>query len=607
MPEMTSNPKRQTSNSPAAPRARLIKGSQRILNVLSRLRLPQPVYLSLVAILIGFLGGYGALLFRYAIKFAQYGFYQNTEDVLTFHRTLPFYLKLGMPALGGLIVGPLIYFGAREAKGHGVPEVMEAVALKGGRIRARVALVKIIASGISIGSGGSVGREGPIVQIGASIGSTLAQILRAPSLRQRTFVGCGAAAGIAATFNAPIAGALFAAEVILGEFGFTTFSPVVLSSVTATVISRHYFGDFPAFTIPTYQLVSLWEFLFYPLLGVAAGLVALLFIKSLYQSEDRFDALGIPEYLKPALGGLMLGCLLWVWPHVFGVGYGSINLSLTNQLPALVLLTLVFVKILATSITIGSGGSGGIFAPSLFIGAMTGGFFGWGVHKLFPLVTADPGAYALVAMGAVVAATTHAPITAIIIIFEMTATYKIILPLMFACIVSTIITTSGKRGSIYTIKLARRGVELSQGWEQSILQAMKVQDIMRHQVVTVPESMLLGDVLNHLKTRDVSYLHVVNQDDELTGIISFRDIRSALQEETLNSLVIARDLATVDIVTIHSSDSILTAFQKMGSGGFSQLPVTTEDDGRKVIGTVSQRDVMAAYDKAVLNREIEGY
>ncbi|MEE8547055.1 MAG: chloride channel protein, partial [bacterium] len=582
-----------------------MKDTRKFTHAVGKLHLHKHVYLSLAAILIGILAGYGALIFRYVIKMAQYGFYQNTNDVLTFHSSIPFWLKILLPAAGGLIVGPLIYFGAREAKGHGVPEVMEAVALKGGRIRARVALVKIIASGISIGSGGSVGREGPIVQIGSSIGSTLAQILRAPTFRQRTFVGCGAAAGIAATFNAPIAGALFAAEVILGDFGIATFSPVVLSSVTATAISRHYFGDFPAFIIPAYEVVSLWEFLFYPILGVIAGVIAVLFTVSLYKFEDGFEALKFPEYLKPALGGLLLGVMLIKLPHVFGVGYGAINMSLKNQLPALILLSLVFVKILATSVTIGSGGSGGIFAPSLFIGAMTGGFFGWGVHTLFPQITANPGAYALVAMGAVVAGTTHAPITAILIIFEMTATYKIILPLMFACIISTLVASSIKSGSIYTIKLARRGVELSQGWEQSILQTIKVRDIMRDRVVTVQEGTLLGEVIESLKTRDVSYLHVVNDSDELTGVISFRDIRSALQEETLKNLVIAKDVATIDIVTIHPTDSLLLAFQEMGSRGISQLPVVREDDGNKLVGTVSQRDVMAAYDKAILKREIE--
>jgi CIC family chloride channel protein len=574
---------------------------------LARWVLNQHIYLSLVAILIGILAGYGALLFRYIINFAQYSFYRNTDEVLTFHASLPLYVKVGAPALGGLIVGILVHYGAREAKGHGVPEVMEAVALKGGRIRARVALVKILASGISIGSGGSVGREGPIVQIGSSIGSSLGQLLRAPSLRQRTFVACGAAAGIAATFNAPIAGALFAAEVILADFGITTFSPIVLSSVTATAISRHYFGDFPAFIIPTYELVSLWEYFLYPLLGVAAGLVAIFFVVTLYRFEDIFDEWKIPEYIKPAIGGIMIGFILLQWPEVFGVGYGAIDLSLTNQMPALTLLILILVKILATSITIGSGGSGGVFAPSLFIGAMTGGFFGWVVHSLFPGITADPGAYALVAMGAVVAGTTHAPITAILIIFEMTATYKIILPLMFACIISSIVTTSIKKGSIYTIKLSRRGVELSQGWEQSILQAIKVRDIMRERVEKVSEGTKLGAVIERLKTSNISYHHVVDNDDRLTGIISFRDIRSALQEETLSQLVIARDVATTrDLVTIFPADSILMALQEMGSRGISQLPVVEDIKGKRVIGTVTQRDVMAAYDRAILNKEIEG-
>jgi len=470
-----------------------------------------------------------------------------------------------------------------------------------------VALIKILASGISIGSGGSVGREGPIVQIGSSIGSTLAQILKVPHFRQRTLVGCGAAAGIAATFNAPIAGVLFAVEVLLGDFGLTTFSPVVLSSVTATSISRYYLGDFPAFIIPSYKVISLWEFLFYPLLGIAAGFAALLFISSLYKCEDLFEALKMPEYFKPALGGFLLGCILWKWPHVFGVGYGSINLSLENQLPLLLLFTLIFVKIVATSITLGSGESGGIFAPSLFIGAMTGGSFGYIVHRLFPLITASSGAYALVGMGALVAGTTHAPITAILIIFELTGSYKIILPLMISCIVSTIITTSLKRGSIYTIKLSRRGVDIAYGWEQSILQALKVRDIMNDQVVTIPEQMQLVDVINTLKNKDVSYLHVIDDSGALTGIISFRDIRPVLQEETVKRLIIARDVATTDVVTIRPFDNIQLALREMGGRGISQLPVVAESDNRKVIGTVSKRDVLAAYDKAVVHREIEIY
>ena len=419
-------------------------------------------------------------------------------------------------------------------------------------------------------------------------------------------VGCGAAAGIAATFNAPIAGVLFALEVLLGDFGLAAFSPVVLSSVTATIISRHYFGDFPAFVIPSYEVASLWEFCIYPFLGVLAGLVAIVFIILLYKTEDLFQALKIPEWLKPALGGVALGLILLKCPYVFGVGYGAINKSLMVELPGLLLLALIFMKIVSTSITIGSGGSGGVFAPSLFIGAMAGGFFGWGVNMLFPNVTASPGAYALIGMGAVVAGTTHAPITAILIIFEMTGDYAIVLPMMITCILSTILASSLKDGSIYTIKLLRRGVDISGGLERNILRAMKVKDFMGGEVTTIREAMNLMDLVNTFKAEDVSYVHVVNENSDLTGIISFRDIRPLLQEEgNLHHLIIAKDVATTDLATVKPEDNMQNALRTMSDRGISQLPVLGGDNGKKVIATLRERDVFAAYDKALIRREIE--
>ena len=403
------------------------------------------------------------MLFRWAIRFFQAFFYGHSSEFLEIAAGIPWYIKLLMPAAAGALVGPICYFYAREAKGHGVPEVMEAVALRSGHIRGRVAVAKILASAISIGGGGSVGREGPIVQIGATVGSYVGQLLKVSRDRLRTVVGCGAAAGIAATFNAPIAGVLFSVEILLGEFGVTTFSPIVLSSVTATTISRHYFGNFPAFEVPEYVVVSRWELLLYGGLGVLAALVAVLFVITLYKSEDTFDLIPIPEYTKPVLGGLMIGGAIIFLPQLFGVGYGAINQALTGKLVWWVLLGLIFAKIAATSITIGGGMSGGIFAPSLFIGAMTGGFFGAMVNIWFPDITASSGAYALVGMGGVVAAATHAPITAIIIIFELTSQYTIILPLMITCIISTLLATALKKGNIYSIKLMRRGHRAAPG------------------------------------------------------------------------------------------------------------------------------------------------
>lgn len=556
----------------------------------------------LFALIIGILSGYGAVLFRFIIKSIQWAFYQNGADFLTFAHIVPPALKICIPAAGGLVVGLLIYWGAREAKGHGVPEVMEAVALRGGFIRKRVALVKILASAICIGCGGSVGREGPIVQIGASIGSSVAQFFKIPRIHMKTMVGCGAAAGIAATFNAPIAGVLFSLEIILGDFGLMSFSPVVLSSVTATTISRHYFGDLPAFIIPEYSVVSLFEFLFYPLLGIVSGLVGLAFTTIIYKTEDLIDAVPIQEWLKPAIGGVALGLIFFKFPHVFGVGYGSINLTLVNNMGLSLLFTLILVKILATSITIGSGGSGGIFAPSLFIGAMTGGTFGTLLNMFLPQLTASPGAYALVAMGGVVAGTTHAPITAILILFELTSQYSIILPLMITCIVATITASTLKRGSIYTIKLMRRGVNIETGREVSTLQRLLVKDSMRTELHTIAESLPLQEIIETFKHQNASYLHVVNTQQKLSGIISFRDIRSVLNEEGLQLLVIAKDLCTRNLITVSPDDSLQTALEKMTSKGINQLPVVSNG---KLLGTLPESEITAAYTREMVKREIE--
>jgi CIC family chloride channel protein len=283
-------------------------------------------------------------------------------------QSLPWYLKLLIPTAGGAVVGPLIYYFAREAKGHGVPEVMEAVAMRGGAIRPRVVVIKSLASAISIGTGGSVGREGPIVQIGSAAASTIGQLLGLTGQRLRVLLACGASAGIAATFNAPIAGVFFSVEIILGNYAIATLTPLILSSVAATAVSRAYLGDIPAFFIPPHVMISVWEILFYAVLGALAGVAADAFTKTLYAAEDMFDYVKVPEYIKGAIGGTLIGVGLLCFPQIYGVGYETITKLLNGQEVLTIALALVGVKILATSMTIGSGGSGGIFAPSLFIG-----------------------------------------------------------------------------------------------------------------------------------------------------------------------------------------------------------------------------------------------
>ncbi len=561
-------------------------------------------YTIFLAVTIGLLGGLGSVLFRYLILFFQYFFY-GKGDMLSSASQLSWYYKILIPAIGGLIVGPIVYFFAREAGGHGVPEVMENVALKGGKIRPRVVIVKSLASAICLGSGGSAGREGPIVQIGSAIGSTLGQYFRVSSYTLKTMVGCGAAAGIAGTFNAPIAGVMFSLEVILGDFGASTFAPIVLSAVTATVITRAVLGDVPAFIVPEYELVSFYEIPFYTVLGIAVGLLALLFIFLLYRMEDGFEKIGIPAYLKAAIGGLLLGSIGILFPHVFGNGYEAIDMSLLGQLSWYLLLSLIFVKMLATSLTLGSGGSGGIFAPSLFMGGMAGGVMGKIAHGLFPTLTASPGAYSLVGMGAMVAAATHAPITAIIILFELTNDYKIILPIMTASVVATLTATLLQKESIYTLKLVRRGIDIKAGKETNILNSLLVKNAMNKKVEVIREDMPFKKLVQFVPNSKYTNFPIVDAKGKLTGIISLQDFREVIFEEHLEDLIVAKELATAEVITVTPDQNLNDALAKIGYRNIEQLPVVDKKDPRKIVGMLSRRDIISAYNKALLEKELK--
>jgi CIC family chloride channel protein len=479
---------------------------------------------------------------------------------------------------------------------------MEAVALRGGRIRPRVVLAKLVASGVCIASGGSVGREGPIVQIGSAIGSSLGQWLHVGERRLRTLVGCGAAAGIAATFNAPVAGALFAVEIILADFGVTQFSPIVISSVTATVVSRHFLGDFPAFEVPAYRLVNANELFAYALLGIIAGLVALVFVRSLYGAEDLFDKLNLPEFSKPAIGGVLIGVIAIRFPEIFGVGYEAINEALTGDLGWKLLIALVVVKILAVSLTIGSGGSGGIFAPSLFIGAMVGGGVGSIVHSLWPETSASPGAYALVGMAAVVAAGTHAPITAIVMIFELTGDYKIILPVMISSIIATLLATRLQKASIYTLKLLRRGVDIRGGLSANVLSRLTAHDAMRTEFAEVGRADQLMSVIARFVERPGDSVFVTGADQQLLGVISTDNIRPLMADpELVRGLVIAEDMMHEDGFPVFSPDDPLDEVMRRFGRYRFMAPVVKDN---RLVGALWPQDVIECYNSEILKREM---
>lgn len=553
-----------------------------------------------MSIVVGVGTAFGAIIFMKLINYFRHVFFGYSEQVLTeLVGSFNYWIPL-IPMAGGLIVGPIVYKFAVEAKGHGVPEVMLAVARKGGIIRARVALAKAVASAICIGSGGSAGREGPIVQIGSAIGSAVGQLFKMSGERVKILVGCGAAAGISAVFNAPIAGVIFSLEIILGDFAIKTFSPVLLSSVIASVVTRMFLGDHPAFDVPDYSLVSAWEIPLYMILGGVCGSVAVLFTATLHKTEELFDRIKMSPFLKPALGGLVLGLIGVFYPQVFSDGYETIRLTIYGNMFVWLTLILIFLKIAATSLTLGSGNSGGIFAPSLFIGAVTGGTFGYLVHSLFPGVTATEGAYALVGMAALVGGTTHAPITAILIIFEMTSDYRIILPLMISVVFSTLVARHIFEPSIYTIKLIRRGIFLKGGKDTAVLRASKVSEVMDEEFEKIPADTPMAKILERVEASKGTTFMITDRVGKFVGILSFQDLLGILTKHSLDYLVIAKDIATTDFVTVCPDDDLETAQKRFALKDSRLLPVVNKDDPSIILGVLRREDLVQYYNKKLI-------
>ncbi len=566
------------------------------------------------SLLVGLGAGIGAVAFRYLIRAVEWIGYTWFPSVTSNWGNA--YVII-VPAVGGLLVGLLVYNFAREAKGHGVPEVMEAVALHGGRIRPRVAVIKSLASSICIGSGGSVGREGPIVQIGSALGSTIGQALHLSNDRVRNLVACGAAGGIAATFNAPIAGVIFALEVILGDFKIHYFMSVVISSVTASVVGRVVFGDIPAFPLLTeYGIRSLWEYGFYILLGILAALIGVIFVRLLYWTEDLFDKwTGVPEWVQPAVGGALLGGLAlayplftpttWVGiPQIYNVGYEVIGDALSNQLLLGVVLSLLILKIIATSLTLGSGGSGGVFAPSLFMGAMLGTAVELVIRIFFPSIVAPPGAYALVGMAAVFAASAHAPITAIIILFELTGDYRIILPLMLTVVIATLLAKKMLAGeSIYTLKLSRRGVRIKSGHDIDVMEGVTVGEVMPRNVDTISTDTKLAEFSEILSKTRHHGMPVLNNQGKLWGIVTVSDLERALEKNLPDDTLIT-EIGTDKSATMvaYPDESMGEALARMGIRGVGRLPVVSREDNDHLIGLIRRADIIRAYNLALTRK-----
>jgi CIC family chloride channel protein len=575
------------------------------------------------AILVGAGTGLGAVLFIKLIALIEELFFTRGATVFSF---LGRGLFIVVPFVGSLMAGPIITFFANEAKGHGVPEVMQAIALRGGRIRPRIVVAKIIASALCIGSGGSAGREGPIVQVGAALGSTIGQWLDLSETRIRNLVACGAAAGIAATFNAPIAGVVFAIEIILSEWRLGDMGSVVISAVTASTVARIFLGERPAFAIPNYGIQTPWEVLLYALLGVLSAVAAVYFIRLLYWLEDLFDKWRFPDAFKPAVGGLLLGVVAFVYPSVlgllpvnggqlglplesnipliFGSGFLVIEAALLGKLSFVLMVLLVLLKPLATSLTLGSGNSGGVFAPALFTGAVLGGAFGRIVEYFAPGGTGGVGAFAVVGMAAVFAGAARAPFTAILIVFEMTDDYRLIIPLMTGVIVSLLVAERLHRESIYTLKLVRRGIHLQHGRDLDVMETVRVDEVMVNQPVTVPVNLPVSFLAGEFVRTGRHGFAVISEDGSLFGMVSLADYRRAIDgnPETADQLLV-KDIATRDVVSVFPDETVGAALQRMAPRDISRLPVVSREDVHRLVGVVRRNDIVRAYDVGSMRRE----
>lgn len=563
----------------------------------------ESVILICAALLVGITSGSGVLLFKKMIKLIHLGKFNGLGFALLFCGHWTFMLVPAVLFVGGLIVGLIVHFSLREDRYHGVAGVMEAVALAGGRLHYRLLPAKTIVASLSIGSGASVGPEDPSVQIGSNLGSMFGQLLRFSDERIRTLVAAGAAGGIAAAFNAPIAGVFFALEIIIGELSSKAFGIIALTAVISAVFTQAISGPEPAFHVPAYALHSVWELPLYLGLGLLSGPIAAIYIRLLYTARDIFNRWHIPRWLKPAIAGLIVGLVGIYLPQVFGVGYETIeNILDVKPLALSLLLFLLMAKLILTPVSIGGGFFGGVFAPSLFLGATLGGAYGLIVQRFFPALNIAPPAFAMVGMAAVLAGAVHAPLTAIILLFEMTNNYKIILPLMFAVAVSLFISRHLQRDSVYTFGLARKGIRLERGRVVDILESITVDEIMEKRVITLREADSLITASNLLlRTRHHS-LPVLNEGGELSGILTAQDIEH-IQNEVNNKNRTVGETCTRDLLIANPDETIGTALRRMGVRDLDSLPVTLRNNPHCLVGLLSSTDIVRAYDLALTRRE----
>ena len=561
--------------------------------------------ISLLAAAIGILAGIIAyVLYDLIGLFTNLAYYHEWS----FHFRSPENTPLGLwiiitPVIGGIIIGFMAKYGSSKIKGHGIPEAMEAVLTTRSRIEAKVAILKPLSAAIAIGTGGPFGAEGPIIQTGGAFGSLVGQLIATTAAERKVLLACGAGAGMAATFNTPIAGVILAIELLLFEFRSRSFIPLVIASTLATSVRTILLGQKSMFSMGNVNFDVLHGLPYYVVLGLIAGVAAIGFTRLLYWVEDLFDRLPIDELWHPAIGALGLGIIGFFVPRVLGVGYDTISDILNDNLLLKVLILVAVSKALALVISLGSGTSGGLLAPMFMSSAALGGIFATCVNLIFPGAHLSPGAYALVAMAAVFGAASRATFTFIVFAFEITRDYNAILPLMLACVIADLIGLRYLKSSIMTEKLARRGLFVPGEYEAGVLKVVRVGDVMQTDIVPVPPEMTIGELAERMSHHETGYaatqgMPIVSGDGKLVGVVTQGDLLRALQKDPTGKLTVLEAGGQKAIVA-YPDELVHAALYRMLQSNIGRLPVVARDNSDKVVGYLNRASVLSAWSRQI--------
>jgi CIC family chloride channel protein len=569
-----------------------------------RARPPGEKRFLLLVPLTGMATGFASVALIRLIGLVQQLFWGSRHELLEHALLLPPWQRFLIPTIGGALVGLIILIARQPVGGHGTAGIIEAIALRGGFLPFGRSLIKAAANIVTVGTGGSLGREGSLVRVGAALGSLFGRRFQLGGNRLNILVGCGAAAGIAAAYNAPIGGALFALEVVLGNFALESFGPIVVASAIGTVISRHLISAYPAYTPPSHpSLVTGWELWHYLLMGILIGVASAVFILALKGAEKGFKRIPIPVWSKPVVGFGLVGLIGASFPHVLGNGYDTTNGVLREALPLELIIFLPILKVAATALTAGSGGAGGLFTPTLFVGSALGYVYGAWCHETFPLLTSSAGAYALVGMGAMLAGTTQVPLTAIMLIFELTGDYEIILPLMVSCTAAVVVSRLLHRESIYTDPLVEKGIRLGGRMEELVMDAIQVRDLMRASAPPVNELESVSVVMKRMLEEGRKEIFVVGEDGRLVGAITLGDLAAPLRNPDSAQTLRAKDVMYADVPVLTEKDRVSEAIGRWSQVSRDRLPVVDSRETRRIVGELSAGDIMALYSQEVLHKE----